>query len=164
LADGKPANPGRLNDLRHLVYKSFSADVSVAAPNFAVMMREGLLKENIDGEAVLWAAARLRNQSADKKILFVFSDGAPVDDSTLSVNSGNFLEKHLKDVISTISTQLALYAIGVGHDVSRHYPTAVTANDPNDLGFRFFETLIKDPGFLQCYHKRRADQVVAPSP
>lgn len=119
LADGKPAGPGRLNDLRHLIYKSFATDVSASAPNFAVMMREGLLKENIDGEAVLWAAARLRNYSADKKILFVFSDGAPVDDSTLSVNPGNILEKHLREVISMISTQLTLYAVGVGHDVAR---------------------------------------------
>jgi cobaltochelatase CobT len=154
LADGKPAGPGRLNDLRHLVFKSFAADVSASAPNFAVMMREGLLKENIDGEAVLWAAARLRNHPADKKILFVFSDGAPVDDSTLSVNPGNFLEKHLRDVISMVSAELTLYAVGIGHNMSRYYPMSVTANDSNDVGFRFFETLIKDPAFLHCYARR----------
>jgi cobaltochelatase CobT len=128
--------------------------MSASAPNFAVMMREGLLKENIDGEAVLWAAARLRKHSADKKILFVFSDGAPVDDSTLSVNPGNFLEKHLREVIPTISKELPLYAIGIGHDVSRYYPSAATAGDSNDIGFRFFETLIKDSAFLDCYGRK----------
>jgi hypothetical protein len=153
LADQKPANPGRLNDLRHLIYKSFAADISSSAPNFGVMMREGLLKENIDGEAVLWAASRLRSYPADEKMLFVISDGAPVDDSTLSVNPGNFLEKHLRQVISTISTHLTLCAVGIGHDVSRYYPTAVTANDPNELGFRFFERLVEDPAFLKCYRK-----------
>ena len=156
LADGKPPKPGRLNDLRHLVYKSFDVDLSASAPNFSVMMREGLLKENIDGEAVLWAAARLRNQPADQRILVVFSDGAPVDDSTLSVNPGNFLEKHLKHVISTISSELTLHAVGIGHDVSRYYPSAVKADDDN-FGFKFFETLTNDPAFLRCYDEDGVD-------
>jgi cobaltochelatase CobT len=150
LADGKPANPGRLNDLRHLIYKPFGADLRTSAPNFSVMMREGLLKENIDGEAVLWAAGRLQSTPADKRVLVVFSDGAPVDDSTLSVNPGNFLEKHLRDVVSTISSHLTLYAIGIHQDVSRYYPRAVKADEDN-FGFKFFETLINDPAFLECY-------------
>jgi cobaltochelatase CobT len=150
LSNGKPANPGRLNDLRHIVFKSFSGDAGVSAPNFGVMAKEGLLKENIDGEALLWAASRLQNHPAQKKILFVFSDGAPVDDSTLSVNPGKFLEEHLLAVISTLSTRVPLYAVGIGHDVSRYYRGAITAKGPSDLGARFFETLINDSTFLEC--------------
>jgi cobaltochelatase CobT len=147
IAAGKPMNPGRLNDLRHLVYKSFSASIGASAPNFGVMAREGLLKENIDGEAILWAASRLQQQPSANKILFVISDGAPVDDSTLSVNPGNYLEKHLRSVIDTVSTKVRLYAIGLGFDVSRYYPNAITINDATELGPRFFEILVNDPAF-----------------
>lgn len=148
--------PGRLNDLRHLIYKSFETDLSSSAPNFSVMLREGLLKENIDGEAVLWAAARLRSCDADKRMLIVFSDGAPVDDSTLSVNPGNFLEKHLREVISTVSKQLTLRALGIGHDVSRYYPNAMRVEE-EDFGLKFFEMLRGDPAFGECYEERSVD-------
>ena len=147
MAAGKPMNPGRLNDLRHLVYKSFSASIGASATNFGVMAKEGLLKENIDGEAILWAASRLQQQPSANKILFVISDGAPVDDSTLSVNPGNYLEKHLRAVIDTVSTKIKLYAIGLGFDVSRYYPNAITINDATELGPRFFEVLVNDPAF-----------------
>ena len=129
IAAGKPSNPGRLNDLRHLIYKSFSASVGAAAPNFGMMAREGLLKENIDGEAVLWAFSRIEKQTSPNKLLIVVSDGAPVDHSTLSVNPGNYLEKHLLEAIHSISSKVRLYAIGIGHDVSRYYPNAATAKD-----------------------------------
>jgi cobaltochelatase CobT len=155
LAAGKPPNPGRLNDLRHLVYKSFSASISTSAPNFGMMARDGLLKENIDGEAVLWAASRLLQQPSTNKILFVFSDGAPVDDSTLSVNPGNYLEKHLLAVIDAVSTKIKLQAIGVGYDVSRYYPNALTLNNASELGPRFFETLVNDPAFARSFSSLR---------
>lgn len=151
LSSGKPKSPGRLNDLRHLVYKSFSASVGDSAPNFGVMAREGLLKENIDGEAILWAMARLGRQPSPNKLLFVISDGAPVDDSTLSVNPGNFLEKHLRAVIDEAGQQIKLYAIGVEYDVARYYPNAVALNEASELGPRFFELLVNDSAFLECF-------------
>jgi cobaltochelatase CobT len=155
LAAGKPTNPGRLNDLRHLIYKSFSASISASAPNFGLMAREGLLKENIDGEAILWAASRLQQQPSTNRILFVISDGAPVDDSTLSTNPANYLEKHLLAVIDTLSTKLSLYAIGVGYDVSRYYPNAITLNNASELGPRFFEALVNDPVFARSFSSLR---------
>ncbi len=136
LQHGKPANPGRLNDLRHIIYKSGDAPWRRARRNLGLMLREGLLKENIDGEALLWAHNRLLGQPEQRRILMVISDGAPVDDSTLSVNSGNYLERHLRDVIEWIETRSAveLIAIGIGHDVTRYYRRAVTLVDAEQLG------------------------------
>jgi cobaltochelatase CobT len=136
LQAGKPANPGRLNDLRHLIYKSADAPWRRARKNLGLMMREGLLKENIDGEALDWAHQRLLGRSEQRKILMMISDGAPVDDSTLSVNSGNYLEKHLRHVIEEIETRspVELIAIGIGHDVTRYYRRAVTIVDAEELG------------------------------
>jgi hypothetical protein len=148
---GRPTNPGRLNDLRHLIYKSFSASVGATAPNFGMMAREGLLKENIDGEAILWAASRLQQQMSSKKILFVISDGAPVDDSTLSLNPGTYLENHLRSVIDSTPAHIKLYAIGLGFDVSRYYPNAVMVNEASEIGPRFFETLVNDEAFQLSY-------------
>jgi cobaltochelatase CobT len=134
--DGKPANPGRLNDLRHIVYKSADEPWRRAKKNLGLMMREGLLKENIDGEALMWAHHRLMARSEQRKILMVISDGAPVDDSTLSVNSGNYLERHLRRVIEDIESRsnIELTAIGIGHDVNRYYKRAVTIVDAEQLG------------------------------
>ncbi|HUO03088.1 MAG TPA: cobaltochelatase subunit CobT [Rhizomicrobium sp.] len=134
--DGKPANPGRLNDLRHIVYKAADEPWRRAKKNLGLMMREGLLKENIDGEALMWAHHRLMARSEQRKILMVISDGAPVDDSTLSVNSGNYLERHLRRVIEDIETRsnVELTAIGIGHDVTRYYKRAVTIVDAEQLG------------------------------
>ncbi|MFP6742910.1 MAG: cobaltochelatase subunit CobT [Alphaproteobacteria bacterium] len=136
LQHGKPANPGRLNDLRHIVYKSGDAPWRRARRNLGLMLREGLLKENIDGEALLWAHNRLLGQTEQRRILMVISDGAPVDDSTLSVNSGNYLERHLRDVIEWIEVKssVELIAIGIGHDVTRYYRRAVTLVDAEQLG------------------------------
>ncbi|MGB7098223.1 MAG: cobaltochelatase subunit CobT, partial [Xanthobacteraceae bacterium] len=136
LQAGKPANPGRLNDLRHLVYKSADAPWRRARKNLGLMMREGLLKENIDGEALDWAHKRLLARSETRKILMMISDGAPVDDSTLSVNPGNYLERHLRWVIEDIETRspVELIAIGIGHDVTRYYRRAVTIVDAEELG------------------------------
>ncbi|NYZ14688.1 cobaltochelatase subunit CobT [Azospirillum sp. RWY-5-1] len=133
---GKPANPGRLNDLRHIVYKSADAPWRRARKNLGLMLREGILKENIDGEALLWAHNRLIARSEQRRILMVISDGAPVDDSTLSVNSGNYLERHLRRVIEEIETRspVELVAIGIGHDVTRYYRRAVTIVDVEQLG------------------------------
>ena len=132
----KPANPGRLNDLRHIVYKAADAPWRRARKNLGLMLREGLLKENIDGEALLWAHHRLLGQPEQRRILMVISDGAPVDDSTLSVNSGNYLERHLRDVIEWIEVQslVELIAIGIGHDVTRYYRRAVTLVDAEQVG------------------------------
>jgi hypothetical protein len=143
LADGKPPKPGRLNDLRHIVFKSFDESADFALPNLGLMMRAGLLKENVDGESLLWAYARLNAEKTDLKHLFVFSDGAPVDDSTLSVNPGNFLERHLKSVVGWLSKQpIALTAIGIGHDVSRYFPDSGEAiTDPEFLGLPVFQRL-----------------------
>ena len=136
LAGGKPPNPGRLNDLRHIIYKSADAPWRRARKNLGLMMREGLLKENIDGEALDWAHKRLLARSEQRKILMMISDGAPVDDSTLSVNPGNYLERHLRWVIEEIETRspVELIAIGIGHDVTRYYRRAVTIVDAEELG------------------------------
>ncbi len=136
LTAAKPANPGRLNDLRHIIYKSADAPWRRARKNLGLMMREGLLKENIDGEALDWAHKRLLGRSEQRKILMMISDGAPVDDSTLSVNPGNYLERHLRWVIDEIETRspVELIAIGIGHDVTRYYRRAVTIVDAEELG------------------------------
>jgi cobaltochelatase CobT len=136
LAAGKPANPGRLNDLRHIIYKAADAPWRRARKNLGLMMREGLLKENIDGEALDWAHRRLLGCAESRRILMMISDGAPVDDSTLSVNPGNYLERHLRWVIDDIETRspVELIAIGIGHDVTRYYRRAVTIVDAEELG------------------------------
>jgi cobaltochelatase CobT len=136
LAAGKPPNPGRLNDLRHIIYKAADAPWRRARKNLGLMMREGLLKENIDGEALDWAHKRLLARPESRKILMMISDGAPVDDSTLSVNPGNYLERHLRWVIEDIETRspVELIAIGIGHDVTRYYRRAVTIVDAEELG------------------------------
>ena len=136
LAEGRPAMPGRLNDLRHILYKTADAPWRRARKNLGLMMREGLLKENIDGEALLWAHNRLIGRPEERRILMVISDGAPVDDSTLSVNTGNYLEKHLRQVIGWIEAKspVELIAIGIGHDVTRYYSRAVTIMDAEQLG------------------------------
>jgi cobaltochelatase CobT len=143
LAAGKPPNPGRLNDLRHIVYKSADAPWRRARKNLGLMMREGLLKENIDGEAVDWAHKRLLARTETRKILMVISDGAPVDDSTLSVNPGNYLERHLRWIIEDIQNRspVELIAIGIGHDVTRYYRRAVTIVDAEELGGAMTENL-----------------------
>ncbi|WP_142848897.1 cobaltochelatase subunit CobT [Telmatospirillum sp. J64-1] len=136
LSEGKKPNPGRLNDLRHIIYKSADAPWRRVRRNLGLMLREGVLKENIDGEALLWAHQRLIARPEQRRILMVISDGAPVDDSTLSVNPGNYLEKHLRDVIDWIETSspVSLVAIGIGHDVTRYYRRAVTIMDAEELG------------------------------
>ena len=143
LADGKPANPGRLNDLRHIIYKAADTPWRRARRSLGLMMREGLLKENIDGEALIWAHNRLLARSEQRRILMVISDGAPVDDSTLSVNSGNYLERHLRQVITDIEQRspIELIAIGIGHDVTRYYRRAVTIIDAEELGGAMTEKL-----------------------
>src|SRR3954470_11485665 len=143
LAAGKPANPGRLNDLRHIIYKSADAPWRRARKNLGLMMREGLLKENIDGEALDWAHKRLLGRAEQRKILMMISDGAPVDDSTLSVNAGNYLERHLRYIIDEIETRspVELIAIGIGHDVTRYYRRAVTIVDAEELGGAITEKL-----------------------
>lgn len=143
LMDGKPAQPGRLNDLRHIIYKSADMPWRRARFNLGLMMREGLLKENIDGEALVWAHQRLLARPEHRRILMMISDGAPVDDSTLSVNPGNFLEKHLHAVIHEIETRspVELIAIGIGHDVTRYYSRAVTIVDAEELAGAMTEQL-----------------------
>ncbi|WP_174273370.1 cobaltochelatase subunit CobT [Sphingomonas bacterium] len=143
LQAGRPAAPGRLNDLRHIVYKRADEPYRRARRNLGLMMREGLLKENIDGEALLWAHSRLIVRPEERKLLMVISDGAPVDDSTLSVNSGSYLEKHLRQVIGWIETRspVELAAIGIGHDVTRYYSRAVTIMDAEQLGGTMVEQL-----------------------
>ncbi|MEO0999374.1 MAG: cobaltochelatase subunit CobT, partial [Pseudomonadota bacterium] len=143
LKAGRPANPGRLNDLRHIVYKGADAPWRRARPNLGLMMKEGLLKENIDGEALEWAHRRILARPEARRILMVISDGAPVDDSTLSVNAANYLEKHLRDVISLIERRRAveLIAIGIGHDVTRYYQRAVTITDVEQLAGAMTEQL-----------------------
>ena len=133
---GKPQYPGRLNDLRHIIYKSADSNWRQSKKNLGLMLKEGLLKENIDGEAILWAFNRLKKRKEERKILMVISDGAPVDDSTLSVNSGDFLEKHLKKVVKTIqdNQDFEILAIGIGHDVSRYYRKAIKITDVQELG------------------------------
>ena len=143
LAEGKTSSPGRLNDLRHIVYKSADSPYRRARKSLGLMLREGLLKENIDGEALLWAHNRLMIRPEQRQILMVISDGAPVDDSTLSVNQGNFLENHLRSVIEYIETRspAEIIAIGIGHDVTRYYRRAVTIMDAEQLGGTMMEKL-----------------------
>ena len=143
LQAGKPANPGRLNDLRHIIYKAADAPWRRARRNLGLMMREGLLKENIDGEALDWAHRRLLARPEQRRILMMISDGAPVDDSTLSVNPGNYLERHLRHIIEEIETRspVELIAIGIGHDVTRYYRRAVTIVDAEELGGAMTEKL-----------------------
>ncbi len=143
LTAGKPANPGRLNELRHIVYKAADAPWRRARKNLGLMLREGLLKENIDGEALAWAHDRLIARPEQRRILMVISDGAPVDDSTLSVNPGNYLDRHLRTVIEWIETRspVELIAIGIGHDVTRYYRRAVTIVDADQLGGTMLEKL-----------------------
>jgi len=145
LAAGKPGNPGRLNDLRHIIYKPADAPWRRSKRNLALMMREGLLKENIDGEALAWAHNRMLGRSEQRRILMMISDGAPVDDSTLSVNSGSYLEQHLRQVIEEIETRspIELIAIGIGHDVTRYYRRAVTITDPSELAGAMTEKLVE---------------------
>ena len=136
IKNGKPSNPGRLNDLRHIIYKSADSPWRRSKRNLGLLLKEGILKENVDGEALYWAYKRLLNRQEKRKILVVISDGAPVDDSTLSVNPGNYLEKNLRDVINNIESNknIELIAIGIGHDVSRYYSKAVTIMDVDQLG------------------------------
>ncbi|MER0239266.1 cobaltochelatase subunit CobT [Fulvimarina sp. MAC8] len=162
LKAGKPPRPGRLNDLRHIIYKSADAPWRRARRNLGLMMREGLLKENIDGEALIWAHSRLTKRPEQRRILMVISDGAPVDDSTLSVNSGNFLERHLRAVIDEIEQRspVELLAIGIGHDVTRYYRRAVTIVDAEELAGAMTEqlaALFEDEGTgVQSTYRRRA--------
>ncbi|MBT8166920.1 cobaltochelatase subunit CobT [Phaeobacter gallaeciensis] len=143
LNDGRPQTPGRLNDLRHIIYKRADAPWRRVRPNLGLMMKEGLLKENIDGEALEWAHRRMIARQEQRKILMVISDGAPVDDSTLSVNPANYLEKHLRDVIAMVEKrkQVELLAIGIGHDVTRYYDRAVTITDVEQLAGAMTEQL-----------------------
>ena len=136
IKNNKPSNPGRLNDLRHIIYKSADAPWRRSKKNLGLLLKEGILKENVDGEALSWAYERLINRNEKRKILVVISDGAPVDDSTLSVNPGNYLEKNLRDIINEIENKknVELIAIGIGHDVSRYYSKAVTIMDVDQLG------------------------------
>tara|TARA_B100001057_G_scaffold289915_1_gene289940 strand:- start:6745 stop:8499 length:1755 start_codon:yes stop_codon:yes gene_type:complete len=141
--DGKPENPGRLNDIRHIIFKSADTPWRRGQKNFGLMLREGLLKENVDGEALIWAHDRLARRAEQRKILMVISDGAPVDDSTLSTNPTNFLDLHLRQVIHSIETvsNINLIAIGIGHDVTRYYKNAVTIHRAEELGGAMLEQL-----------------------
>ena len=144
----RPNKPGRLNDLLHIIYKDADASWSVAKKNIGLILKEGLLKENIDGEALIWASSRLKRRNEKKKILIVISDGAPVDDSTLSVNNPNILENHLKEVVTEIEQEgrINLVAIGIGHDVSRYYKKAFTIDSPDKLGDIIIENLAENLG------------------
>ncbi len=143
IKDNKPSNPGRLNDLRHIIYKSADSPSRRSKQNLGLLLREGILKENIDGEALNWANKRLKIRQEKRKILIVISDGAPVDDSTLSINPGNYLEKNLREVIYQIENkkEIELIAIGIGHDVSRYYSKSVTIMDVDQLGEVLLEEL-----------------------
>ncbi len=145
LDNGRPQHPGRLNDLRHIIYKSADQRFQKSRRNLALMLKDGLLKENIDGEAILWAYQRLKARPEHRRILMVISDGAPVDDSTLSANSGIYLDKHLRDVIARIESenQVELVAIGIGHDVTRYYSRAVTLHDVEQLGDTMMNEMTK---------------------
>ncbi|HYZ33635.1 MAG TPA: cobaltochelatase subunit CobT [Crenalkalicoccus sp.] len=160
--EGKPRNPGRLNDLRHVVYKSADAPWRRARRSLGLMLREGLLKENIDGEALEWAYRRLRNRPEHRRILMVISDGAPVDDSTLSVNPGNYLERHLRRVIAEIEGcgDVELIAIGIGHDVTRYYRRAVTIVDAEELGGTMMKKLAElfDEDAAEAWHRAAAER------
>ncbi len=166
LAAGKPANPGRLNDLRHIVYKAADEPWRRTRTSLGLMLREGLLKENIDGEALLWAHQRLLARPEQRRILLVISDGAPVDDSTLSVNAGNYLERHLREVIDWIekTSPVELTAIGIGHDVTRYYRRAVTIVDAEQLGGAMIDKLVElfeDESTTPPARRRRAAGVRA---
>ena len=143
MEDGKPENPGRLNDIRHIIFKSAETPWRRGQKNFGLMLREGLLKENVDGEALIWAHDRLARRQEQRKILMVISDGAPVDDSTLSTNKNNFLDLHLRQVIHSIESysSVSLIAIGIGHDVTRYYKNAVTIHRAEELGGAMLEQL-----------------------
>ena len=136
IKDSKPSNPGRLNDLRHIVYKSADSPSRRSKQNLGLLLREGILKENIDGEALKWAFNKMNKRKEDRKILMVISDGAPVDDSTLSTNTSDYLESSLKKTVKWIEnkTNIELLAIGIGHDVTRYYDQAVKITDVQDLG------------------------------
>ena len=160
--EGKPRNPGRLNDLRHVVYKAADSPWRRARKNLGLMLREGLLKENIDGEALDWAYRRLLTRSEHRRILMVISDGAPVDDSTLSVNPGNYLERHLRKVIHDIEGRdlVELIAIGIGHDVTRYYNRAVTIVDAEELGGTMMKKLAElfDEDAAEAWHRAAAER------
>jgi len=143
LKNGKEKNPGRLNDLRHIIYKSADQNSKKSKINLGLMLKEGLLKENIDGEALLWASSRISKRPETRKILIVISDGAPVDDSTLSVNNSNYLEKHLKSTILSIEerSNIELLAIGIGHNVGQYYSKAITIHDVEELGGIMFDKI-----------------------
>ena len=145
LNDNRPSDPGRLNDLRHIIYKSADMRLSRARRNLGLMLKDGILKENIDGEAILWAYSRLKARKEQRKILMVISDGAPVDDSTLSINTGGYLDAHLREVIARVEQDrdIELLAIGIGHDVTRYYNNAVTLHDPDQLGDTMVEEVTK---------------------
>ena len=147
IIDDMPQKPGRLNDLMHIIYKTPEDTLKKIDHNFALMLRDGLLKENIDGESLLWALSRILKRNEERKILMVISDGAPVDDSTISANSSDYLEKHLKKVIKFIEnkTNVEIIAIGIGHNVNKYYKKAVTINDPDQLG----GTMVKN--FLELF-------------
>ena len=159
---GKPQNPGRLNDLRHIIYKSAEAPMRRSKRSLALMMREGLLKENIDGEALAWAHRRLLARPEHRRILMMISDGAPVDDSTLSVNSGSYLELHLRQVIDEIENRspVELIAIGIGHDVTRYYQRAVTITDASELAGAMTDKLVELFSEKDDEKKRRAPKRV----
>jgi cobaltochelatase CobT len=160
LEQGKEANPGRLNDLRHIVYKSADYPYRRARQSLGLMLREGLLKENIDGEGLLWAHSRLLGRPEQRRILMVISDGAPVDDSTLSVNPGNYLDRHLRDVIKWVEDRspVELIAIGIGHDVTRYYQQAVTIIDAEQLGGVMMEQLADLFDEQKTPRRRKAEQ------
>ena len=151
IENNMPNKPGRLNDLIHIIYKTPEDSLKKINYNFGVMLKEGLLKENIDGESLLWAFNRILKRNEERKILMIISDGAPVDDSTISANSSNYLEKHLKKVIKFIEnkTNIEIIAIGIGHNVNKYYKKAVTINDPDQLG----GTMIKK--FLELFDKKK---------
>jgi cobaltochelatase CobT len=142
----KISHPGRLNDLRHIIYKSADSPWRQSKKNLGLMLKEGLLKENIDGEAIVWAHNRIKKRKEERKIIMVISDGAPVDDSTLSANPGDYLEKHLKKTVKFIEekTDMEILAIGIGHDVSRYYDKAIKITDVQELG----DVMIKELGNL----------------
>ncbi|MCX7374629.1 MAG: cobaltochelatase subunit CobT, partial [Alphaproteobacteria bacterium] len=163
--EGKPRNPGRLNDLRHVIYKAADQPMRRARKNIGLMLREGLLKENIDGEALQWAYKRLLGRSENRRILMVISDGAPVDDSTLSVNPGNYLERHLREMIRDIEGRgmVELIAIGIGHDVTRYYRRAVTIVDAEELGGTMMAKLAElfDEDAAEAWQRAAAERAPA---
>ena len=163
--EGKPRNPGRLNDLRHIVYKAADAPWRRSRRAIGLMLREGLLKENIDGEALDWAYRRLLTRSEHRRILMVISDGAPVDDSTLSVNPGNYLERHLREAIKDIENRspVELIAIGIGHDVTRYYRRAVTIVDAEELGGTMMKKLAElfDEDAAEAWHRAATERAAA---